>query len=166
MRLSGLGSVAVGLMGVVWLSSATLLISFCLGAPANGRLARQFAVAQIERMDNSLAAIERAMPRQDWAAAAQELKEARSALASLAEEAAAIPSLKTRNEPATVEDLRRSLDSAQEALAAAGRAIAKKDAPEVAAASERYRKTTTPMREAAKRAGEQFTMGGIVPGQE
>ena len=51
MRLSALGTVAIGLMAVVWFTAATLLISFCLGVPANERLAQAFAAEKIAAID-------------------------------------------------------------------------------------------------------------------
>jgi hypothetical protein len=51
MRLSVLGTVAVALMAVVWLTVATLLISFCLAWPANAPLAQAFAAEQLATID-------------------------------------------------------------------------------------------------------------------
>jgi type II secretory pathway component PulF len=63
MRLSALGTVAVALMAVVWLTAATLLISFCLAVPAKGRL----AVNQVTTIDASVEAPDEVVARQqDW----------------------------------------------------------------------------------------------------
>ncbi len=51
MRLSALGTVAIGLMAAVWLTAATLLISFCLGVSANERLAQAIAAEQVAAID-------------------------------------------------------------------------------------------------------------------
>jgi hypothetical protein len=51
MRLSALGTVAIGLMAMVWLTAATLLISFCLGVPANERLAQAFVAEKVAAID-------------------------------------------------------------------------------------------------------------------
>src|SRR5437016_14567979 len=68
MRLSALGTAAVALMLVAVLTAGALVISFCLGVPATGRLARPFALEQIAHVNTSVSALEKALAKQDWAA--------------------------------------------------------------------------------------------------
>ena len=58
-RLAALGTAALGLMVLVWLTAAALLIPFCLGAPATGKLAREVAEERVGRVDTETDALEK-----------------------------------------------------------------------------------------------------------
>jgi hypothetical protein len=152
MRLSALGTAAVGLMVVVWLLAGSLLISFCLGAPATGRLARSFAVDQISHLDRSVSALEQALAKKDWEAMREDADQASAAVSQLAQGAMVIPALTTRSEPTAVEELRAQMRAASIHLEEAQEAIRRKDAGELETAMQKFRKAYEPVREAAKRA--------------
>ncbi len=151
MRLSALGTAAVGLMGVVWTTGAALLICFCLGAPANAGIARQYAVDQVSHGDASTAAIEQALMKKDWGAMQTHADRAAQALAQLAEAPAAIPALAKRNPPTKAEELRARVNAASEDLAALQQAIRDKDAARAEAALEKFRDSYKPLHEAASK---------------
>ena len=52
-RMSALGTVATGLMLVVWMTAASLLVLFCLGAPTAGKIAKSSVVDQFARIEIS-----------------------------------------------------------------------------------------------------------------
>jgi hypothetical protein len=150
MRLSALGTVAAGLMVVVWLMSATLLVSFCLAAPANGRIARQFAVEQTARINSTVAELSEPLAKQDWKSLEQHLNRVSESLDHLVAEAAAIPALVTRDEPVTADALKSAVQAARKALSAAQQAAAAKDSQRVQAALDTFQESFKPVREAAK----------------
>jgi hypothetical protein len=150
MRLSLLGTAAVGLMAVVWITGAALTISFCVGVPATARVARQFAADRISQGDTSLAAIEQALTKRDWDAMQEHSGRAYQAMGELAKAAAAIPALATRDKPSAADELRAHVKAASESLADAQQAIQGKDAPRLETALQKLRNAYGPLREAAK----------------
>ena len=130
---------------------AALLICFCLGAPANAGIARQYAVDQVSHGDTSAAAIEQALMKKDWEAMQAAADRAAQALVQLAEAPAAIPALAKRNPPTKADELRARVNAASEDLAALQQAIRDKDAARVEAALEKFRDSYKPLHEAASR---------------
>ena len=122
MRLSALGTAAVGLMVVVVLTAGSLVISFTLAMPAMGRMARPFALEQVAAIDTSVGALEQALAKEDWEAMQEHADQASSALHRLAH-GPAITSLTSWNEPPTVEELRAQVRAAHEQLRAAQQAM-------------------------------------------
>jgi hypothetical protein len=149
MRLSALGTVAAGLMLVVWLISATLLISFCVAAPANGRMARQFAFDQTAKIDKTVAELDESLAKDEWKAVEEHLSRATESLDRLADEAAAIPALVTRDKSATVDALKKAVQAARHELSEAQQATKAKDRKRVQAAIENFNKSFHPVRAAA-----------------
>jgi hypothetical protein len=151
-RLSVLGTAAVGLMVLVWLTAGTLVVSFCLGAPATGRLARSFALDQIANISTSVDALEQALAKKDWEAMPQRADRATQALDNLAKTAPAVPALVTWYGPPTVEEYRAHLKAASDGLVEAQQAIREKDAARLETALQKFRRAFEPLREAAKKA--------------
>ena len=85
MRLSALGTVALGLLVVGDPRRGSLVIPFCLGMPATGRIARPFAVQQVASIDTSVGALEQALAKQDWEVMQEHANLASRALARLEE---------------------------------------------------------------------------------
>jgi hypothetical protein len=150
MRLSALGTVAVGLMIVVWLMSATLLISFCLAAPANGRIASQFAVDQSDRIDATVAGLNEPLAKADWKTVKDHVDRAAQSLDRLANEAAAIPALGSLDRGVTVDGLKEAVNKARDALGEAQQAVAAKDSQRVKTAVDKFQESFKPVREAAQ----------------
>jgi len=149
MRLSALGTAAVGLMIVVWLLSSTLLISFCLAAPANGRIAFEFALDQTAKIDAALAKLDEPLAKKDWAAVAAHVDQAARSLDRMADEAAAIPALRMRDERVTVEALKKAVQSSRKALGEAQLGVAAKDDKRVQSAIKEFQESFKPLRQAA-----------------
>jgi hypothetical protein len=152
MRLSALGTVAMGLMLVAVLTAGSLVIAFMLGVPPTGRLARQFALQQIASIDTSVSALEQALPNKDWEAMQEGAERAFDAIGDLAEGGPAIPALTTWNEPPTVDELRAQLKATSEALLEAQQAIRKRDAAELDTVMKKFRRSYEPVQQAARRA--------------
>jgi hypothetical protein len=151
MRLSALGTAAVGLMVVVVLTAAALVISFCLGVPQTARLARPYAVQQVVGIDTALGALKEAQTKKDWQASEEHVQQAMRAVVNLNNTASVVPSLSPGNEPPTVGELRACLSQALEDLGEAHQAIQGKDAGRLEAALQKFHKSFAPVREAAKR---------------
>jgi hypothetical protein len=95
-RLSALGTAAVGLMVVVMLMAGALVISFTLGVPAVGRIARPFALQQTATIDTSVGALEQALAAKNWDAMQAEATRAAGAVSRLEGAAPAVPALAGR----------------------------------------------------------------------
>src|SRR5262249_24918061 len=65
MRLSALGSGAVGLTLAVILTGACVMVVVMLGLPGT-RIARPWAVETVASIDTSVAALEQALAKKDW----------------------------------------------------------------------------------------------------
>jgi hypothetical protein len=150
-RLSVLGTAAVGLMVVIWLAAAGMLISFELAMPAAGRLARSYAVEQVSHIDTSVGELELALAKKDWQAMQVGVDRTSGALSNLANTAPAVPALTTWSSPVQVEVLRVHLNEASEDLEELQEAIRRKDAGRMEHALQKFRKAYEPIREAAKR---------------
>jgi hypothetical protein len=149
MRLAALGTVAIVLMAMVMFIAGTLLVSFCVGAPAMGALARPFAIEQVAAIETSADAIDGAIAKQDWNAMQKTTDEASNAITRLMH-GPAIKSLTARNEPSSVDELRDVVSGASDDLAVVQQAIRQKDVERLKAALEKFRKSFEPVREAAK----------------
>ena len=150
MRLSALGTVAVGLMVVVFLTAGTMVVSFALAMPAMGRMARPFALEQVATVDTSIGALEQARAKEDWKSMQEHANQAFSAMNRLSV-GPALPSLTSRNEPPTVDELQAQFKTAFESVRTVQQAIAAKDASRVDATLAEFRKAFAPVRDASKR---------------
>jgi hypothetical protein len=157
-RLSLLGTAAVGLTVVGVLTGAALVISFTLGFPAAGRLARSYALEQVSTADASISALEQARAKADWEAMQDQAEQARRAIHSLKTEPPAIPALVRWHAPPTVasseraiNELRAGLETADADLAEAQHAIREKDAARLESAMQKFRKSYETVHEAAKK---------------
>ena len=151
MRLSALATVACGLTVVVVLTTGSLVVLFCLGLPASGRLAQPYAIQQISQLDASTAALDQAMAQKNWTAMHDQVDRANLALENLLRTGSALPALTSKNEPPTVQELRAQVQAASESLAQAQQAIRDKDESRLETAIQGFRKSFAPVREAATR---------------
>src|SRR5262249_30703269 len=147
-RLSALGTGAVALMVVVMLVAGALVLPFMMGFPAMTRIARPFAVEQVNTIDTSIKAMEQALAKQNWQTLQEQATQASYALNRLEAAIGAVPSGK---EPPTLNELRSQLTAAKEALAEAQQAIREKDAARLGVELQKFRDAFEPVREAAKR---------------
>jgi hypothetical protein len=149
-RLSAWGTVALGLIVVGVLMAGTMVISFELGVPAMGGIARPWAVEQVGNIDTSLKALEQAQAKNDWNTM-QEQGELLSTAMKRLSARVALRSLASSNDPAKIEELHSQMRSASESLREARNAIDAKDAGKLEAALDGVRKSYGPVRDAAKR---------------
>jgi hypothetical protein len=149
-RLALLGTVAVVLMVVFMLTSGGQTIQFYLGVPAMGKIARPWAVQQVETIDAAMTSLEQAMGKNDWEGMQQQADEASSAMNRLST-GPALTSLTKGHEPPVLEALRADLNQAKEDLAQAQQAIREKNAVKVKTAIDKCTKSLESLREAAKK---------------
>ncbi|MFO0808149.1 MAG: permease prefix domain 1-containing protein [Gemmataceae bacterium] len=147
MRLAALGTAALGLAVVALLTWGSLAVGFCLGLPSTGKVTRLYAVDQVASIDASVAAAERALEKQDWAAAREQATRASAAVERLAKATAAVGALTPQHGPPTLQDLRSQLAAANDALRDA---LAAPDNPDrLAAAFRKFRDAYGPVAKAA-----------------
>ncbi|MCI0681605.1 MAG: permease prefix domain 1-containing protein [Gemmataceae bacterium] len=150
MRLSALGTVAVALMAVIILMSMALVISFTLGAPALGRIARPWAVEQVLALDASVTSLEQALKEKDWEAMPAKVEQALGAATRLSA-GPAPTSLTAENNNAKIEEMRGRIRATRHRLDAVQQAIQQLDASKLETALREFRDVFGPIREAAKR---------------
>jgi hypothetical protein len=157
-RLSALGTTAAALIVVVALTAGALIVSFCLGMPETGRLARPFALDQVSRIDASIRALSEAKAKKDWDGMQDQAERASRAMGALTATASAVPALAKRTEASTVareqgaiDEMRENVKAASEDLAAAQHAIRARDVARLEIAIESFRKSYAAVNAAAKR---------------
>lgn len=150
MRLSALGTAAVGLMIVVVLTVLSLVVPVMLAMPVMGILARPWAVEQVHSIDTALIAVEKALPEKHWETLQDQTGRASNALTRL-RHGPALTSLTARDEPPTVVELRAHALAASESVAEMQRAIREHDARRLDKALEDLRTSFGPLRQAAQR---------------
>jgi hypothetical protein len=150
-RLSALGTVAVGLIVVLGILTSSMLVMFCLGMPAMHRMARPFALEQVATIDTSMGALDQALAKKDWKTVEDQAERLSTAMNRLSA-GPALTALTSWNEGPGVNELRSHVKTAQENLRNARQAIAAKDAEGVTAELAKLRKMLEPVREASKRA--------------
>jgi hypothetical protein len=150
-RLSILGTAAVGLMVAVALTAGALTLSFFLGLPAMDRIAAPFGVERMASIDSSVSGIERALPNKDWGALQENASRALRDVDTLANVPFAIPRATSRTGTPTIDELRVLLEAAAQSLRQAQQAIQAKDAERLEAALRDFRKSYRPVQEAAKK---------------
>jgi hypothetical protein len=150
MRLAALGSVGLGLMLVLMVTAASLVIPFCLGAPATGRLARAFGREQVVKIDAAVSALEQAGGK-DWGAIQEPLDRAAHALVNLATKAPVLPALSAAPGAPPPDELRARVQAAEAHLVEAREAVAAKDTARLGTALVKFRQAFEPVREAAQR---------------
>jgi hypothetical protein len=149
-RLSVLGTAAMGLMVAVVLTAGAITLSFFLGLPAMDRIAAPFGMEQMARIDTSVGAIERALPKKDWEAMQENVSRASGSVNTLVNVPFAIPGATSQRER-PMDECRALLNAANESLRQAQQAIQAKDAERLEAALRDFRKSYGPVQEAAKK---------------
>jgi hypothetical protein len=150
MRLSALGTATLGLMMVIIVMSGSLVVSFCLGMPALGRMVRPWVVEQVETVGTSIGGIEQAQAKKDWGTMQEQAAQASTAMKRLSE-GPALHSLSGWNGSPTSEELRANLSAVSASLSEARQAIREKDEGRLKTSLEGLRKSYEPVREAARR---------------
>jgi hypothetical protein len=150
MRLSGLGTIAVGLMIAVTLTGVALIIPPCLAMPAIGIMTRPWAVEQVAVVDKSLNALDEAHAKKNFAEMRKPMKDASDALSRLSS-GPAVFSLTNWNVPPTFDQLRENLTAAQSDFRAVELAFREENPDKLKPAFEKFRRSFEPVSEVAKR---------------
>jgi hypothetical protein len=147
-RLSALGTAAVGLMVVVVLTTGSLVISFSVGAPGVGRLALRYALLQLNNIDTSINVLEHARAAKNWETMQKQAGRASQALDHLAKAGLALAALASSQ---TVEELRARVMQASDSLLEVQQAIGAKDLDRLETALQKFETAYRPVSDAAKR---------------
>jgi hypothetical protein len=150
MRLSALGTAAVGLMVAVVLTGASLTLPFFLGMPAFVKVSTPVAIEQMEAIDTSFSALNQAMAKRDWETLRANADRASRALERLAQVPYAIPGPAWVQGRPGVDERRERLDAASRSLWKAQGSIRVRDAERLDAALREFYKSYGPLRRAAK----------------
>lgn len=153
MRLSALGTVAVGLVVVVILMSGSLMVSFCLGAPANGKIAESFALDQISQIGQSSTALTQATRAKswEWESMSKQADKIAKAVDNLRLTNSVVPTLTRGNESPTADELRALLQSATEEIGRMRQAISNRDTAGYEIAEWNFHRAIVPFYQAAQR---------------
>jgi hypothetical protein len=149
-RLSALGTVAVGLMVAVIFIVGSLVIPTTLAMPAVGKMTRPWAVEQMTTVDNSVSGVEAAAAAKKWDEARDQAAKASTALTRLSV-GPALTSLTRSNELRELDDLRAQLATARERFGQTEQAIAARDAGRVETALKEFREAYGPLQSAVQR---------------
>jgi hypothetical protein len=139
MRLSALGMAALVLAVAVGLTTLSLLILFEVAVPAvYPRKPEPIVREQVATISASIRGLEQAMAKTDWTASQEHATNAEQAVRYLAGMGAAAPTLMSLTEQAKVDALREQLNSADECLREALKAVMTKDAGRLDAAMQKF----------------------------
>ncbi len=150
MRLSALGTLALGLFVVVIMMTTSLVATFCVATPNLAPMVRPWAVEQVARIDAAIDGIEQARIKKDWDAMREQAEQASSATARLAH-GPAIHSLLGWSASPTVWELRASVQSMTQNLLETQTAIRDKDDIRLSTSLRELRKSYEPVRAVSKR---------------
>jgi hypothetical protein len=140
-RLSAMATASLGLMLTVAMSAAVISIPQTMAAPAMMGTPPERVVGELtSRIDASLAALDRAVRANDWAAAQAHANDAARATDQLANRGASGPAMVARPQQPRVDGVRETLRLARESMRAARQAAAAMDAPRLEAELRAFRK--------------------------
>jgi hypothetical protein len=149
MRLSALGTVALALMVVIFITAAGMVIPYLLAAPAMGVMARPWAVERVNDMDAAFTKLEKAQKEKDWPEMQKHARDI-AGLAKLLTVGPAIMSLAPHNELQKAGELRGHAHGIEQHALEMEKAIREHDERRLEAAMTEFRKSFPPLREAAK----------------
>jgi hypothetical protein len=148
-RLSVLGTAAVGLTIVGALMADAMLISFCGGLPAVGKLSRPFAEQQVAAIDSATRDVEAALATKDWEKMKEQADKMLVAVNFLT--GPAVLSLTWGNDSLTVAEMKEQVKTARNRVLDLQQSIDEKDADGVKSALNRFRTSFAPVQEAGKK---------------
>jgi hypothetical protein len=152
-RFAALGTVAVALMGVVLLTGGSLVISFCLGAPASGKVAESLALEQISQIGQASTTLTQATRKEpwDWEAMFKPAEKISQAIDKLLIAPSVLLSLSNRSGSPPPDELRDLVRSARDELGKMQRAINERNAMEFDSAQHRFHLSIAPFYQVAQR---------------
>jgi len=127
-RLSGLGTAALGLLIVVVITAAAIVLPLTMVAPnIRTRPPEPIVRQEVTRINAGLKALERAAAAKDWDTIDQSAREVARGVDALTHLGAAAATLLSLGEQAKVDEIRAQLKAASESISEAQRAIWDKD---------------------------------------
>ena len=126
MRLSALGTLALGLFLVVIAMTLSLVVPLCIAAPSVGPMVRPWAVEQVASIDAAIEGIEQARVKKDWDAMREQAERASSATERLGH-GPAIHSLVGWGASPTLEEVQHKVQTTSENIQEVQNAIRGKD---------------------------------------
>lgn len=153
MRFAALGTVAVALMSVVLLTGGSLVISFCLGAPASGKVAESLALEQVSQIGQAATSLDQATRKDtwDWEAMPQPAERISQAIDKLLIAPSVLLALSNRSGSPSEGELQELVRSARDNLGKMQRAIRDRDANEYNSAMRQFHRAIAPFYEVAQR---------------
>ena len=150
MRLSALGTSALGLFLVVIVMAGSLVVTFCLAAPGVGPMVRPWAVEQVASIDAAIEGIEQARVKKGWDAMREQAERASSATERLGR-GPAIHSLVGWGASPTLGELQDKVQATSENIKEVQKAIREKDEDRLSKSLLELRKSYEPVRDVSKR---------------
>jgi hypothetical protein len=151
MRLSALGTGALGLSILFITISVALVIPLAVGLPGlYARAPEPIVINQTSYVDASASALDQALARKDWQGVQEHLSEASSAVRNLNLMGAAAPALASLHDQPKIDALRTHLKAAEKALQDAQTAYYDKNSTGLEAAIKKFKAEYEPVREAVK----------------
>ncbi len=150
MRLSALGTSALGLFLVVIVMTLSLVVTFCLAAPRVGPMVRPWAVEQVASIDAAIEGIEQARVEKDWDAMREQAERASSATERLGR-GPAIHSLVGWGASPTLGELQQKGETTSEKIKGGQKAIREKDEDQLGKSLQELGKSYGPVRDLSKR---------------
>jgi HAAS domain-containing protein len=149
MRLAALGTVATALLVVIILMGMALVVSFTMGVPGLGRIARPWVMEQVSTIDTSINAVEQSLKEKNWQALPEHVEQARAAATRLTVGPA--PSALVReNANAKIREMREQIRALSTPLTSLQQAVREQDSKKTEAALQDFRDAFGPVRDAAQ----------------
>lgn len=150
MRLSALGTSAVGLFLLVIVMTLSLAIPLYLATPSVGPMVRPWAVEQVASIDAAIEGVEQARVEKDWNAMREQAERASRAAERLGR-GPAIHSLVGWGASPTMAELRHKVQATSENIMEVLKAIREKDEDRLGKSLQELRKSYEPVRDVSKR---------------
>jgi hypothetical protein len=150
MRLSALGTSALGLFLVVIVMTVSLVVTFCLATPRVGPMVRPWAVEQVASIDAAIEGIEQARVKKDWDAMREQAERESSATERLGR-GPAMHSLVGWGASPTLRELQHKVQTTSENIKEVQKAIREKDEDRLRKSLQELGKSYGPVRDLSKR---------------
>jgi gas vesicle protein len=147
MRLSALGTSALGLFLVVIVMTVSLVVTFCLAAPEVGPMVRPWAVEQVASIGAAIDGIEQARVKKDWDTMQDQAEQASSTTERLARG----PAIHSLVGWSASRKLRDGVNATTENLRDVQKAIREKDEIRLSTSLRELRNSYEPVRDVSKR---------------
>ncbi|HMC11737.1 MAG TPA: permease prefix domain 1-containing protein [Pirellulaceae bacterium] len=148
MRLAALGSVALALMALVFLTAGGLVVAYAIAVPtAVAQRPERIVADQADRLDHFIGDMDEALAQKDWPAIERLAQEGYGASRQVRDMGAAAPTISALKvtTPQQLQEIRAQLDSASESLLAAWNASRTHDESRLQKSLEQFRTSYTPL---------------------